>query len=181
MKKLILTLLLIAGSISFTNAQSWDEGSSVVSGGIGLGSNLYSGSQSLRIPPLFATYDYGIRDMWSVGGIVGVAGSKDEWRSGPYQYQYNYTHILIGARGAYHFYSDYTWDVYGGASLGFDIVSGSYSGNRPTQYDYDVQGSSLNLGLFVGGRYYFDDQIAAFAELGYNIGFLSIGVSFKLQ
>ncbi|MFA8449993.1 MAG: hypothetical protein ACEPOW_04800 [Bacteroidales bacterium] len=181
MKKIILLCSIFFALMSTSKAQSFDEGSSIISAGLGLGSNLYTGSETLRVPPLFVTYDYGFRDQWSLGGIIGVAGSKERWHYLNQSYQYNYSHFILAARGAYHIYSDYTWDAYAGASLGFDIVTGSYSGAVPVGYEYATRGSSLFLGLYAGGRYYFNDQIAAFAEIGYNVGFLNLGVSFKLQ
>jgi hypothetical protein len=32
----------------------------------------------------------------------------------------------------------------------------------------------------VGARYYFTESIAAFAQVGYGIAYLTLGVSFKL-
>ena len=35
----------------------------------------------------------------------------------------------------------------------------------------------VRLGAFVGGKYYFNDKIGAFAELGYGISVLQIGLA----
>jgi hypothetical protein len=36
------------------------------------------------------------------------------------------------------------------------------------------------FGAFVGGRYMFSEKVGGFAELGYNISWLSLGATFKL-
>jgi hypothetical protein len=35
------------------------------------------------------------------------------------------------------------------------------------------------LGAIVGGRYYFKDNIGAFAEIGYDLAWLKVGAAFK--
>lgn len=172
--------MLLLGVVSFSNAQSWNEGDQVINVGLGFGSNLYNGSNSVRIPPVSGSFEYGIRDQWSVGGVLAIAGSKYEFGSGPNYYQYNYNYVLLAGKGAYHIYSDYTWDTYVAATLGFNIVTGGYTGVRPTNHVYDPDGTSLHFGLVGGARYYFNDQIAAFGELGFSYATLNLGVSIKL-
>jgi predicted porin len=67
--------------------------------------------------------------------------------------------------------------MYGGASLGYVIVSVSdkrgYSGRAA---------SAVGFGAFGGGKYYFSSNTAVYAEVGYqSLSFLNIGVSFKFR
>jgi len=40
--------------------------------------------------------------------------------------------------------------------------------------------SDVGFGLFAGGKYYFQENTAVYAELGYqSLAFLNIGVAFK--
>jgi hypothetical protein len=41
-------------------------------------------------------------------------------------------------------------------------------------------GSGVAYSLFVGGRYYFNQHIGVFAELGYGVAWLNLGVAFHL-
>ena len=62
--------------------------------------------------------------------------------------------------------------------LSFNLVSGSWSG--PEVIGSSVAGSKVDLGAYLGARYFFTEQIGAFAELGYTIAFLNLGVTFTL-
>ena len=59
--------------------------------------------------------------------------------------------------------------------LGYNIVSAKVTGLGAA-----ASSSGLAYSGFVGGRYYFSEKLAAFAEIGYGISVLTFGVSFKL-
>jgi len=40
-------------------------------------------------------------------------------------------------------------------------------------------GSGVGLSLYIGGRYFFTDNIAALVELGYGVAYLNIGIAIK--
>jgi len=66
-------------------------------------------------------------------------------------------------------------DLYGGASLGYVIVSVSdnqgYSGSAA---------SAAGFGLFGGIRYYFQQNIGVYGELGYqSLSVINAGITFK--
>ena len=52
-----------------------------------------------------------------------------------------------------------------------------------TKFSKGDQFASVSYGLgtqaFVGSRYFFNDNIAAFAELGYGLAYLNIGGTYK--
>lgn len=144
--------------------------------GLGLGFGGIYGSVSF--PPISFGFQYGVHEKISVGGIIGYTSStQDAFLNRNYNWKYSY--IVIGARGEYHFLENVDRvDGYGGATLGYNIVTVS----EPFGYNgpYNASGSYLLLGVHVGGRYYFNPNIAAFAELGYGLGYLTVGVAFKL-
>lgn len=177
----ILTGPLPAGS-------KWREGALIGHAGLGLISPYYYRGASMVVPPLFVAAEYGITDRIGVGGILGYTTSRWVYRAGPYRTTYHFSNVLIGARGAYHLYQDRQWDTYGGAMLGLSVGSARATtlqdgASLPeTQYNApEVKASRLALGLFIGARYYFKPQWAAFAELGYNVGILSGGIAYKFQ
>ncbi|WP_304201180.1 hypothetical protein [Flavobacterium alvei] len=87
--------------------------------------------------------------------------------------------INLGVKGNYYFdnafgISDSAWDVYGGLNVGYSIYNG----------DNDLDNSSdLNLGLQVGGRYFWNDKWGLYLEIaGGNVSGMSpaIGLTVKL-
>jgi len=88
-----------------------------------------------------------------------------------------YSYTVIGVRGNYHFYTTDKLDTYGGLMLGYDVVTDKWHGTGSA--DYKGSGSEAACSLFVGARYYFAPGIAVFAELGYSIAILNLGIAFK--
>jgi hypothetical protein len=88
---------------------------------------------------------------------------------------------VVGARGAYHyngFENVPDLDVYGGVMLGYNIVK--YSSNGNDEYLANSYGSGIGFSGFLGGRWFFSDNIGAYAELGYGVSTLNVGVTFKM-
>jgi len=113
--------------------------------GIGLGSTL-GGDEVL--PPISASYEVGFpwktnefTEKVSLGGYVGFAQTEYDWYWGTW----SYTHIIVGARGSYHFYNEDNIDAYGGLMIGYDILSSSYKSKIGYEdYNYsDADGSGL--------------------------------------
>jgi hypothetical protein len=184
MKKIlpVLVALLVATTllVSVTNAQA-KKGENVITAGLGLGYPGVYGTSGM--PPIFVTFDHAIIPNVSVGGVVSYSTSKYEW-TGVSDYKWSYTYIFIGARGAYHFADQIkdlkNTDLYGGLTLGYSIVGSKFDGKDERAYPYSAGGGWFGFGIFIGGRYYFSPKFAATAELGYDIGFFKIGVSYKL-
>lgn len=90
----------------------------------------------------------------------------------------DFDYLNLGVKGNYYFdnlfgISDDAWDVYGGANVGYSIYMG----------DNDNDKSDLDLGLQVGGRWFWNDKWGVYVELaGGNVSGLSpgIGVTMKL-
>ena|ERR1035437_856302 len=176
MKKALLSLAIAAIAFS-ANAQkesavSFDKSTSYLHFGVGFGGGFYAGTVTL--PPISASYEKAVTENISVGAIVGYSSSK-------YNYfgtdEFKYTYILIGARGNYHFATTEKFDPYVGATLGYNVVSVSAPSSGS---NYIAKGSALLFGAQLGANYYFSPKFGAFAELGYGIGILTIGLTAKL-
>lgn len=180
MKKLSLVVLVLTLGSSVVFGQiAYKAGDKNVGGMIGLGGygGVYGES---TLPSLAASYELGFNENISIGGVAGFTSSSYTISG---NWQYKYTYILVGARGAYHYdllHKD-NIDTYGGILIGYNIVSFSEE-NRPASWPYPVSASSsyLTYGGFVGGRYYFNENLGVQAELGYGIGLLTVGVTYKL-
>lgn len=158
-------------------AQTFTEGENVGGIGLGLGGNLYSGyygSGIKRIPAITLYYEHCVKgNLWDenssigVGAILGYASaSTDYWKS---------SNIIIGARGALHYSFVENLDTYTGLMLGYDIASFKWK-------EIDLGSNSaggFTWSWFVGARYYFNESFGAFAELGYGIATLNLGVAMK--
>lgn len=188
MKKALLILALSAAACTVRGQEStFNEGDVVINAGIGFGSTIYSGRfYSVQLPPVSVSGEYALTADFieeditlGVGGYIGY--SRSRFRAGPrgpneYGWHYNYT--IIGLRGALHYPLLDDLDTYGGVMLSLNSLSSSSFGNVPA--DLSPESSGVGLSLFVGGRYYFRENIAAMAEVGWGVTFLNLGVAFKL-
>ena len=183
MKK--LSLLCALFFIAIASAQ-FEKGDMVANFGIGVGSYYASGSgYSTKIPPIELSGEYFILENISIGGFIG--GSKSELevkvpRQSDYE-TFSYSYFNIGAIGNYHFLNQEKLDVYAGARLGYVGLKLKYDDDE-FDSDFDIDGlgarsSGILAGAHVGGRYFFNEQFAANAELGYGIAILKIGISYK--
>jgi hypothetical protein len=58
----------------------------------------------------------------------------------------------------------------------------SHSDNYPDNYPYYNRrsyGSAAYASLFAGGKYYFTPHVAAYAEAGYGVSWITMGIAFK--
>lgn len=184
MKKRYFPLLLVLFVATVTQAQNtFNNGDKVLNLGIGFGSTLYSGSfYTSRTPPISASLEVGVKDelfdeksSLGVGGYLGYTGAK--WRYANSDYGFDYSSIVIGGRGSLHYQLVEKLDSYTGLMLGYNIVSSKTQGQGESFGS--ATGSALVLSWYLGGRYYFSDNVAALLELGYGVAYANIGVAFK--
>ena len=183
MKKVLIVLivLLITAAVAVpANAQqnAFNRKDMIVSAGLGLG--MYGVYGSSTLPPIFVAFEMGVADKITAGGIVAFAGSSDDFGLG----KWKYTYIVISARGAYHFLEhNKDFDAYAGLGLGYGIVSSSVDYVNPNvkPFGFNAGASYFFFDIFAGGRYYFSPKWAALAEVGYGVGFLRVGISYKLN
>lgn len=192
-KKLFLSLLagaIIMFSIETGKAQSYQIGTNVINVGVGFGYALNYGTGVSSTPVITASYEHGL---WAAGpGFIGL-GLAVGYQGSSYSYSDGYgdswsqkwTATSFGIRGLYHLtLSNDKLDLYGGLQLTYVTYGYSYSASGPFVNTgvYSVSDPVSNgfyPYIIVGGRYYFTTSIGAFAELGYDISYFKIGVSFK--
>ncbi|MBI3511297.1 MAG: hypothetical protein HY064_11580 [Bacteroidetes bacterium] len=191
-------IFLLAIAVSPTmEAQSFLKGQKDINLGIGIGNNIVRGGGTHLLPPISFSFDYGITGAISVGGYLGVTGASyiySAWENcgngnGNGQYYtdtYKWHYDIYGIRGAYHFAQFIKMDkldAYGGIMLGYDYAHYRYTTTSTCPGHVGYYGSITYGGAvfsaYAGARYRFTDKIGAFAELGYGISYLTIGVNFK--
>lgn len=184
MKKHTITFILgmAALMISFhgqaqsTGPKCFEKGTGILNLGVGIGATLYGSGYRASFPPISLSYEKGIANgRFGIGGLLAHTGAKYGDKSEYWKYSYT----IIGVRGDYHFYTTDKLDTYGGAMLGYDIVTDKWHGEGSGD-DYHDSGSSASFSIFVGGRYFFNPHVGVFAELGYGIAWLNIGIAFHL-
>ncbi len=162
---------------------AFPKGSFAISLGIGLG-NLYYGTgygTSFAVNPTL-NIDYAITDKLGIGNIaVGGTVSYSSTKISGYNYSYNYSSILVGLRGTYHFIIPVDkLDPYAGILLGY-VISNNPNINSDLYPGPLGKSSGFRPGFFVGGHYFFVPHFGGFVELGYNgFSIFVIGITIKL-
>jgi hypothetical protein len=176
----VLILLVLVSTVSFS--QTYKKGVNNLNVGIGTGlAGIYGDAD---FPPISVGFQYGFHEKISIGGIVGYSASTYGYGYGFFgnqNWEWTYTYLVIGARGEYHFVdvdvSDL--DLYGGITLAYNIVSvdepAGWSG-----FGYSAETSYLLYGFHAGARYLFTPNIGIFGELGYGLGYITVGLNVRL-
>ena len=177
-KIFFLFALLFATSLAFS--QAVEEGNKIINLNVGFITQFNNGN--IQVPPITLSFDYLLTQVGpgiiSVGAMAGYATSKEDLRLYPGNY-YTYSFILLGARGAYHWFPGQNdkIDTYAGITLGYDITSHKYTGFAGAT---DISQKSAMLGgMFAGIRYFIVPHFGVNAEFSYGISAISIGGSFK--
>ncbi len=175
------------------NSQVFYEGVSHLNVGIGLGGyysySYLSGSDYSRTPTIFLSYDKGIMDEVGpgnigIGGFLGFSSANANYAYVGYEWDYKWSNFVIGARGTYHLILDAeNIDLYGALSLGLWAQTYKYTNSDPFwNGSLDQSDTYMNLyyAFSVGGKYMFSENLGAFAEIGYDIAYLKLGVTLGL-
>lgn len=158
---------------SYSGDFGFERGDKLLTVGVGLSSYYYG-------TPIGAAYEYGIDQDFSVGAQFDYNSGKSDYNS-YYNIGLGYTATYFGARGSYHVnrvlnLNSPNVDLYVGLGLGYRSFKWKDSGYS-SYYDYN---SGLFFNYFIGGKYYFNNNIGAMIELGYTgISSSRVGLAFK--
>lgn len=189
-----LGALLLTAALPFSAHAQFEEGDNVLGVGVGLGGGYgigFTGGGVSQSPALNFHLDHGMGELgpgtWGIGGFLGykTASYKSRYLNF-YDFDHKYTFLVIGARGTWHYneWHDNKWDTYGGAMLAYKSLSDKDHTNYGPYGDRGGYSSSsksgIDLGLFLGARYFFTDKIGAYVEAGYGLTLFQIGLAVKL-
>ena len=163
-KKLFAFLLITGLAITSSYAQSYNKGDNLLNVGAGFGGGFGT--------PIGLSFEHGFTDNISAGAYVAYASTSQNYGFS----KASYTYILTAARASYHFDLGVDkLDPYIGAILGYNIVSAKWTGVAVP----GANAGAVIYGGHAGARYYVSDKIALFGEVGYGVGTLNAGISFK--
>lgn len=189
MKKLLIASFLIIACSWTSFSQDFGKGSQAINLDLGFGNTEYWGGGYSFFPSISASYEYGIVEIPMGSDLTGVVsvGGYFGWAASKYSYgywddlSYHYNTVYFAARGNYHFVFMDKLDPYAGIWLGGKVVSGNWKGNGNHPDDWTAASGGFAGGAYVGCRYYFSDNWAANAEVGYLISIFNIGITYKLK
>lgn len=175
-KTLILTALVLSIAVTAGAQNTFNKGDKVLNFGLGLGNAIYTGGYySTVVPPVSASFEVGILDHLfddkssiGVGGYMGYMSYKYDHSI----YDYKISSFILSTKGAFHYQLVDKLDTYAGLLIGLNFESDNDPNN-------DWSSTSLRTSEFIGARYYFTNNFAGMAELGYGIAYLNIGVALK--
>ena len=181
MKKIILLLVLVSFYSVKSRSQEFVKGSVAVNGGIGLFSISHLFDDNFTTWPLFyVSGEYGVYDIedigvLSAGGFIGIQHEKFDI------VDLSWTNTYIAVRGNIHINEliDYPkLDVYGGLALGYQILT-EVRPNFAGDFNKHLVGDPL-IGLYMGSRYFVTENLALVGEIGWDVSWLKIGISYQL-
>lgn len=190
-----LGILAIATSLPLASQAQFESGDNVLGLGVGIGGGYgvgYTGTGVTQTPALGVHFDHCMGELgpgtWGLGGAIGyksIAYKQDVayWN---YAYDYKWSYLTIGVRGTWHYnawHNNKHLDTYGGLMLAYR--NATYKDNTVypsgwTGAKYSWSGSGVGFSGILGARYYFTDNIGAFAEVGFGYALLQLGLAVKL-
>lgn len=170
-----LVLLVVIGASRQANAQaSFDKGDKAINLGVGIGA---IGAN--------ASVEFGVQKNIGVGAYFAYERISTGLLGAAIGVNYGYNQLNLGLRGAYHFgellnMSDNKFDLYGAGGVGIRLDNGYATDYNVSTGNY-TYGTRINpqLLLRVGGRYFFTDKMAGWAEIGSGGSWLQGGIAFK--
>jgi hypothetical protein len=168
MKK-VLSIIAIAMLSNLANAQAFENKGNYVNFGFGLDpfsntiGNAYFGYNHYKVGPVVIGYERGITEKLGIGriGVGGLIGQSFEG----YENYSKWMNTSVLVRGAYHFdFNIDRMDVYAGVGAGLSFASAEkYVNSSTIGSSSSVRGEQY---IFAGIRYYFNDNLGVYAELG---------------
>lgn len=133
-------------------------------------------------------YEQRVKDLstgnLSLGGILVFGRSSANYSFDNWKSKYHWRHTVLAARVTYEYPIDEQLNLYGGLHVGFQFERFNQSFGAtapPAAYRQDNYfHSSPYTGLFFGADYKVSEKFGAFAELGYDLMWFTLGAKVYL-
>lgn len=191
------TLLLLCSILTISTLEAQDRttqfGKFAFSAGIGTVPTYVAGDAKTHVPAISLRAGILLSKRFTLSTFLGytdITSAPREFFDG-YSTVVNNKTIMFGLRSEMHREITEKVDFYGGLTFGFassnrtekDAETGipmQRDAEGPTPYNPNAPTTSFLYSGYVGATYYFDNKFGAFAEAGYGISLLSIGVTMKM-
>jgi hypothetical protein len=200
MKNSLRCLLMIVLCFVCTHsfAQAFQKKDILLSFGLGMTNDLFIvGTQDNNKLPTQHVYfnvlkpqfnfkaEFAVSKYWGVGFITSVNALKnvDDYHTGYYS---NPVNVQLGLLVNYHFYQLIAdklgrnpklhadkWDIYTGFTIGNNLHIDRGPDGRPRYQNYPF------MGYHVGARYYINEHLSVYGELGIGQSYFNIGLAYK--
>lgn len=184
MKKIIIATCLLISQLSIAQKE-FSKGNNYASISYGLGTigmnftSIYSSLpnyKSSTLGPIGGYYERAVTDNIGAGISINYLRNSASYDMIGTAIDMTISQLAVAVRGAYHFkLSNKKLDPYAGAGLAYRNFS--YKSNI-SSINFSF-GSPVGIQAYAGSRFFFTDNLAAFAEVGYGVSFLNIGATFK--
>ncbi|MCB9165634.1 MAG: hypothetical protein H6592_14565 [Flavobacteriales bacterium] len=202
LRNLVLGLTLVSTIASRAQDPAFAKGTFGINAGIGIGGvrasylNAYDSHYSTS-PTFCLSLERGVAEAGpgtvGVGAFIGHRWTRyaddNSYGSVTYSYDERWSRTTVGVRGAWHLAQ---WvpadklDLYAGVMVGYAFVGYRDRSTRTvygetTSYDTGtrVRHGYADWSTFVGARYFFTRHLGAYAEAGYGVNYLNLGLAFR--
>jgi hypothetical protein len=174
--KRVIAFVVFVGVGHFASAQSFQKDGNYLQAGFG--------AQLNALGPLSVGYERGITGLVGIGrfGVGGVIAHELYYSPNTLYLNTVQNRTTLMGRCAYHFDFDIEkMDVYAGAAIAIQFRGDYRDKNSGINYGNTTARISPFPTLFGGIRYYFSEQFAVYAEVGYGLGYLSGGIVYRFN
>ena len=179
---------------SIQNINTIEKGNIVFSAGLGFPNiskvffSIYSSYLGYSISgqgPIHAKIEYFLADNLGLGLAVNYVSTSGSWiisdGTDEYHESMDFTSTAFNIRFNWHFYQDNGFDIYLGGGLGYKKSNYKFQTEHPLgKYNGNIDGSPLGFELTIGGRYFINDYIGVYTELGIAKSIFQGGIVLKL-
>lgn len=188
----LITLLFLCITLQFATAQTekfkpmkypYFEASA----SIGLLPTFVKDIASTEVLPLGFSLDYRMNRRFSVGLFSGYTKARSH--SKMLKDENSMTLItefsMIGGRFAGHFSNYERWDLYGGLGINYthsniEVIEGDLD-KLIKHKNFKPSRGAFMMSAFVGAKYAINPSTSVFAEVGYGISLLNVGMSKRFK
>ncbi|MFQ3599230.1 MAG: hypothetical protein SNJ55_08630 [Chloroherpetonaceae bacterium] len=176
-----LALLILVSVSSFAQETSTTSSSGMVllkPGDFVVGGRVALGGVAGASFGFAANAEYGFKENIGIGGFFGYSGYKEDFAF----YEASYTNILILGSVNYHqdFLKIQNLDTWAAVSLGYNVASAEAKAKTGSFIVPSVSAGGVVWGVTANLRYYFTPNLAVAASAGYGLGYLQVGLDYKL-
>ena len=180
MKKLIATTLLFLSMLHF-NGYAQEKYGKTLNVGLGIGGySGYYGYAGHTLPVFHLDYEFDVARNFTLAPFLNFYTYTNQFNYPDRYYTYRETVIPIGVKGAYYFdellKANEHWDFYLAASLGFAIVTHSWSDGYPGDRNYYHGAGALFLDIHIGAEYHFNDRLGAFLDISSGVSTIGLAI-----